>query len=88
MKKATENLKNEETKEFGSENRNLLSVAYKNVVGSKRSAWRVISSIEQKKVDEEHVKQYRAVIEKELDTVCGEVLVSLSLMSVVFSINK
>ena len=30
------------------------------------------------KEGEEHIKQYRAVIEKELDTVCGEVLVSLS----------
>jgi 14-3-3 protein epsilon len=30
------------------EERNLLSVAYKNSVGSRRTAWRAISSIEQK----------------------------------------
>ena len=33
---------------LSSEERNLLSVAYKNIVGAKRSSWRVISSIEQK----------------------------------------
>ena len=31
---------------LSNEERNLLSVAYKNVVGSKRSAWRVITSLE------------------------------------------
>jgi 14-3-3 protein epsilon len=30
------------------EERNLLSVSFKNVVGSRRAAWRVLSSIEQK----------------------------------------
>lgn len=34
--------------ELNNEERNLLSVAYKNVVGARRSSWRVISSIEQK----------------------------------------
>ena len=34
--------------ELSNEERNLLSVAFKNVVGARRSSWRVISSIEQK----------------------------------------
>ena len=61
------------------EQRNLLSVAYKNVVGSRRSSWRVISSIEQRATSEEKqalAKEYREKIEKELKDVCDEVLVS------------
>ena len=46
MKTITEDLK--EGDKLASEGRNLLSVAYKNVVGARRSAWRVISSIESK----------------------------------------
>jgi len=34
--------------DFSIEDRNLLSVAYKNAVGSRRTAWRVLSSIESK----------------------------------------
>jgi 14-3-3 protein epsilon len=34
--------------ELNIEERNILSVAYKNVVGSRRAAWRVLTSIEQK----------------------------------------
>lgn len=57
------------------EERNLLSVAYKNIVGAKRSSWRVISSIEQKSTDnEELAKEYRKKIEVELAGVCNEVL--------------
>ena len=35
------------TQELSVEERNLLSVAYKNVIGSRRASWRVLSSIEQ-----------------------------------------
>jgi len=61
------------------EERNLLSVAYKNVVGARRSSWRVLSSIEVKRNKEgnnkeELAKQYREKIEGELCTVCEEVL--------------
>ena len=68
----------EEKKVLTNEERNLLSVAYKNVVGTRRSSWRVISSIEQKASEEkqQHVKNYREKIEGELETVCHDVLVS------------
>jgi len=68
----------ESKQELSNEERNLLSVAYKNVVGTRRSSWRVISSIEQKadEVKQKVVKDYREKIEEELKTVCNEVLVS------------
>ena len=67
--------------ELSNEERNLLSVAYKNVVGARRSSWRVISSIEQKTEGAEKkqamAKEYREKIEKELNDICGDVLVSI-----------
>ena len=60
--------------------RNLLSVAFKNVVGSRRSSWRVISSVEQKEEAADDRKRwtanYRAKVENELKDICGKVLVS------------
>lgn len=60
------------------EERNLLSVAYKNVVGARRSSWRVMSSIEQKNESNEkkreQVQKYREKIEAELKQICNEVL--------------
>lgn len=63
--------------------RNLLSVAYKNVVGSKRSSWRIVSSIEQKTSAEDEeklslIQEYRKTIEQELNCTCKEVLVCLN----------
>lgn len=64
--------------ELTNEERNLLSVAYKNVVGARRSSWRVISSIEQK-TEQEDKKQgmcteYRQKVEQELREICTAVL--------------
>lgn len=77
MKKVTES-----NSELTNEERNLLSVAYKNVVGARRSSWRVISSIEQKTEGSERkqqmAKEYREKIEKELKDICQEVLVNIS----------
>lgn len=59
------------------EERNLLSVAYKNVVGARRSSWRVVTSIENKSdkpVKTELAKEYKKTIETELDKTCREVL--------------
>ncbi len=59
------------------EERNLLSVAYKNVVGARRSSWRVVSSIEQKHDNDSKMqiaKKVREDIEKELNDTCTEIL--------------
>ncbi|XP_068989535.1 14-3-3 protein zeta isoform X4 [Neodiprion pinetum] len=67
--------------ELSNEERNLLSVAYKNVVGARRSSWRVISSIEQKTEGSERkqqmAKEYREKVEKELREICYDVLQGL-----------
>ncbi|KAJ1818724.1 Growth-regulating factor 12, partial [Coemansia sp. RSA 2599] len=65
------------------EERNLLSVAYKNVIGSRRASWRIVSSIENKEQSRnnltqvERIKGYRAVIESELHEVCDDILAVL-----------
>ena len=69
----------EDSEQLSNEERNLLSVAYKNVVGARRSSWRVVSSIEQKAEGSERkqgmAKEYREKIEKELKDICNDVLV-------------
>nr|BAK02253.1 predicted protein [Hordeum vulgare subsp. vulgare] len=65
------------------EERNLLSVAYKNVIGARRASWRIISSIEQKEenkgntVHVARIKTYREKVEKELSDICNDILAVL-----------
>jgi len=58
--------------------RNLLSVAYKNIIGSKRTSWRVICSMESKHPEDsslaKQVVAYREKIEGEVSAICEEVL--------------
>jgi len=61
--------------ELSVEERNLLSVAYKNVIGSRRASWRVVSSIEQKNEDRQDIiSTYKSKIEKELEDISNEIL--------------
>jgi len=53
--------------------RNLLSVAYKNVVGTKRQSRRILSE-GQLDMDKDMLDKYRNIVETELDDVCNEVL--------------
>jgi len=70
--------------ELSVEERNLLSVAYKNVIGARRASWRIVSSIEQKeeaKGNESQVsliRDYRSKIETELQKICEDILAVLT----------
>lgn len=62
------------------EERNLLSVAYKNVIGARRASWRIVTSIEQKEESKGNeaqvalIKEYRQKIEAELAKICDDIL--------------
>lgn len=69
--------------ELDLEGRNLFSVAYKSVVGARRSSWRVVSSYEHRAETAENAEakfkvahEYRQKIEQELHDLCNELLVS------------
>jgi len=64
------------------EERNLLSVAYKNVVGARRASLRIIGSIEQKEIEKGSdkvplVKAYKMTVAAELNSICEDILALL-----------
>ena len=62
------------------EERNLLSVGYKNVIGARRASWRILSSIEQKEegkgndINVSRIKEYRNKVEAELSSICSDIM--------------
>lgn len=62
------------------EERNLLSVGFKNVIGARRASWRILSSIEQKEEakgndqNAKRIKEYRQKVESELSGICSEIM--------------
>ncbi|XP_019098257.1 PREDICTED: 14-3-3-like protein GF14 phi [Camelina sativa] len=90
MEKVTEAVDKDE---LTVEERNLLSVAYKNVIGARRASWRIISSIEQKEEsrgNDDHVatiRDYRSKIESELSKICDGILKLLDTRLVPASAN-
>ena len=60
--------------------RNILSVAFKNIIGTRRAAWRVLNSIEKKEKNKGNndnvnkVRNYKATIEKEMTDICSDIL--------------
>ncbi|KAK4369001.1 hypothetical protein RND71_012793 [Anisodus tanguticus] len=79
MVEAMKNVANMDV-ELTVEERNLLSVGYKNVVGSRRASWRILSSIEQKEESRgneqnaKRIKEYLQKVESELTSICNNIM--------------
>ncbi|SBS96009.1 14-3-3 protein, putative (14-3-3I) [Plasmodium ovale curtisi] len=80
MRTLVEQCVNNDKDELTVEERNLLSVAYKNAVGARRASWRIISSVEQKEMSKANVHNknvaatYRKKVEEELNSICQDIL--------------
>ena len=66
--------------ELSVEERNLLSVAYKNSISGRRSAWRALESLEKKEEQKnqtkhvQHIKDYKVKIQTELTNICNDLI--------------
>jgi len=70
------------TQDLTLEERNLLSVAYKNVVGARRASLRIINSILDKEQSKDsgkagQIQSYKGKVEEELNNICNDILTLL-----------
>ena len=68
---------NKKDSDLNVEERNLLSVGFKNQIGSRRAAWRTVSAIEQNKKYEQYsadCAEYKKQIEGELVKMCEDII--------------
>merc|ERR1712130_709831 len=54
--------------------RNLLSVAYKNVIGARRASWRTLNAESQDEKNADIIKKYKEKVEEELTAISLDVL--------------
>merc|ERR1719317_714205 len=81
MKYADKDMKRKQNpEELGIDERNMLSVAYKNVVGKRRTSWRNLKTERESRSEEASPlpislhDAYQKVVENELESKCNEVL--------------
>jgi len=69
----------EAKKGLTADQRNLLSVAYKNVVGAKRSSWRMLTddTVIDNLGSPDTVNKYKKVVEDEMEKICNDILAKL-----------
>jgi len=77
MCKCMRNLVNECStleKDMSVDERNLLSVAYKNVIGARRASWRTLNAESQDEKNASLIEKYKSQVEEELKCICKDVL--------------
>jgi 14-3-3 protein epsilon len=66
-------LKSAKGEDLDVDERNLLSVAYKNVVGQARSSWRTLNAGFDD-CDQDLINKYKSIIERQLEAICLEII--------------
>jgi len=72
-------IKSADNEALSVDERNLLSVAYKNVVGTKRQSWRMLTQGNFQDLSKDVLDSYKVIVEKELEEICDEVIKLLEL---------
>lgn len=68
--------------------RNLLSVAYKNVIGARRASWRTLNAESQDEKNSNLIVNYKQSVEQELKQICDDVLSLLEVLRNQETIDK